>query len=132
MLVVRALFLQKNPQTSFGFFTTNTLYTTSDSVVVVLDNQSNSNIIFTRRSGKYLEMYFQKKENNEWSNNLWFWWMSLKSFSKIDTLQSNTIFNYSFTAETFDTTGIYRLVIEFHINKSNSIISKFSNSFEVR
>ncbi len=60
------------------FRTKSNSYVTTDSIEVFIDNNMDSNFEIGLRCGEYLEMYYQKKDNNSWSNYLWFSWMSFK------------------------------------------------------
>ncbi len=109
-----------------SFLTDKIHYTKLDSINIVLENKSNSDFLIGLRCGEYLEMFYQKKEDNVWTENIWFWYMSLKCPTLIDTIQPTSVFNYSIKPGIFDSTGTYRLVIE------GTKIIKFSNSFEIR
>lgn len=115
-----------------SFLTDKTSYTILDSINIVLENRSNSDIKIGLRCGNYLEMFYQKKEDNVWSDNLWFWWMSLKCTTVIDTIRQNSVFNYSIKSEIFDSTGTYRLVLEYYKQIEDTKIIKYSNSFKIQ
>ena len=107
------------------FYTTNNSYLPSDSVTVFIENNMNSNYEIFLRCGAYLEMYYQKKDNNSWSNNLWFSWMSLKCISVPKTIMGHNVFEFIFPSKEIDTTGIYRLILA----NDTSIVS---NTFEIK
>jgi hypothetical protein len=112
--------------------TNKSSYSKLDSINIVLDNKSNSDILIGLRCGNYLEMFYQKKEINVWSDNLWFWYMSLRCATVIDTIRQSSVFNYSIKSEIFDSTGTYRLVLEYYKQIEDTKIIKYSNSFEIQ
>jgi len=114
------------------FKTNKTSYSTLDRIDIILNNESNSTILVGLRCGTYLEMLYQKKEGNTWSNKLAFWYLSLGCLTRADTIESNTIFNYSIEPKTFDTLGTYRLVLNYYYLTKNIDDSVFSNSFEIK
>ena len=122
----------ENSLNKISFLTDKTSYTILDSINIVLENRSNSDIYIGLRCGNYLEMFYQKKEDNVWSDNLWFWWMSLRCPTVIDSIRPNTVFTYLIKSEIFDTTGTYRLVIDFYEQIEDTMISKFSNTFTIK
>jgi hypothetical protein len=112
--------------------TNKSSYSKLDSINIVLHNKSDSDILISLRCGNYLEMFYQIKEINVWSDNLWFWYMSLRCETVIDTIGQNSVFNYSIKSEIFDSTGTYRLVLEYYKQIEDTKIIKYSNSFEIQ
>ena len=107
------------------FHTTDNSYFTTDSVKVFIKNNTLSDFKIALRCGGYLEMYYQKKENNTWSNNLWFSWMSLTCFTTINTIKKYNAFEFTIPSDEIDVSGTYRLILA-----NDTLI--VSNSFEVR
>ncbi len=106
-------------------------YTVSDSINIYLENRSGFDIITGLRCGAYLEMFYQKKENNVWSDNLWFWYMSLKCATLPDTIPSNNTFTHSKPSKIFESTGTFRLLVEVYLPERNASKTIISNSFEI-
>ena len=106
------------------FRTTSNSYFTTDSIKVFIKNNTLSDFKIALRCG-YLEMYYQKKENNTWSNNLWFSWMSLACFTTINTIKKYNAFEFTIPSDEIDVSGTYRLILA-----NDTLI--VSNSFEVR
>lgn len=115
-----------------SFRTDKTSYSISDTIDIILKNESYSKILIGLRCGGYLEMFYQKKEENIWSDNLSFWYMSLRCLTVVDTLESNNIFNYSLESAIFDSTGTYRLVLKYYRSSENIERIEYSNSFEIK
>jgi len=107
------------------FRTTSNSYFTTDSIKVFIKNNTLSDFKIALRCGGYLEMYYQKKENNTWSNNLWFSWMSLTCFTTINTIKKYNAFEFTIPSDEIDVSGTYRLILA-----NDTLI--VSNSFEVR
>jgi len=105
--------------------TTNNSFFTTDSIKVLIENKTYSNFEIALRCGSSLEMYYQKKENDSWSNYLWFSWMSLKCVSVIETIRGHNNFEFIIPSNEISASGIYRLVLA----NDTSIVSK---SFEVK
>jgi len=105
--------------------TTNNSFFTTDSIKVLIENKTYSNFEITLRCGSFLEMYYQKKENDSWSNYLWFSWMSLKCVSDIETIKGHNNFQFMIPSNEINASGTYRLVLA----NDTSIVS---NSFEVK
>ena len=76
-------------------------------------------------------MSYQKKENSHWSDNLLFGYMSLHCPTVLDTIQANSTFTHSIPAEIFESTGTFRLLVDFHIPDKNSNEKVLSNSFKI-
>ena len=114
-----------------NFLTDKPIYTVSDSINLNLENKSTVNITIGLRCGFYLEMYYQKKENGYWSDNLWFGYMSLRCVTELDTIQANNTFAHSIPANIFNSTGTFRLLVEVHKPMMNNSETIISNSFEI-
>ena len=76
-------------------------------------------------------MFYQKKENNDWSENLWLGYMSLRCLTVLDTIQANSTFTHSLPADTFGSTGTFRLIVEVHKPATNCRETIISNSFKI-
>ncbi len=91
--------------------TDKTSYIANDTIAVSIKNNTKDNYNFLLRCGGYLEMFFQKYENGKWSENKWFWFMSLRCPSVVDTLLPSNTFKYKLPVEWFKDTGEFRLQI---------------------
>jgi len=105
--------------------TANNVFFATDSIKVLIENKTYFNFEIALRCGSYLEMYYQKKENDSWSNYLWFSWMSLKCITVIDTIKGHNNFEFIIPSNEINESGTYRLVLA----NDTSIVSK---SFEVK
>jgi len=122
----------ENSLNQINLETDKTFYSKTDSINIILENGSNYDILVGLRCKTYLEMYYQKKELDIWSDNLNFWYMSLGCLTVIDTIKPNSTFNYSMKSEIFDSTGIYRLVLNYYSPVENADGIKYSNEFEIK
>jgi len=125
-------FFTENSHESITLRTDKTSYTRSDSVKIVLWNGSDSDFIIGLRCNEWLEMWYQKKENDCWSDNLWFWYMSFKCPTFVDTLHPNNAFSFSISSEKFKSVGTYRLTRDFNNSIDNMNGGIYSNSFEIK
>ena len=108
------------------FYTSSNSYSSADSIPIFIENHTQSNFQVGLRCGKYLEMYYQKKEDSTWSKDLWFSWMSLKCLTVIDdTIKNNSIYKFTIPSDEITTNGTYRLILA----NDTSIVS---NSFEIK
>ncbi|GAB6283719.1 MAG: hypothetical protein STSR0008_25120 [Ignavibacterium sp.] len=107
------------------FQTSNNSFFTTDSIMVSIENKTYSNFEVFLKCGEYLEMYYQKKENDSWSDHLWFSWMSLKCISTPETIIEHNNFQFIIPSNEINENGTYRLVLA---NNTNIV----SNSFEVK
>jgi len=107
-------------------------YATSDTIRLSLENNSQSDITVGLRCGWYLEMFYQKRENEVWSDNLWFPYMSLRCVTVPKIVKMNTTFGHSLPAEMFYSTGTFRLKVTVYIERVDTSLSLVSNSFEIR
>lgn len=108
------------------------LYTELDSIYLSLENKSVLDIIIGLRCGVYLEMSYQIKENNHWSDSKYFWYEGLKCPTFLDTIQSKRTFAYSMASGIFDSTGTFRLLIPYYVSSIDTSMVVISNSFEIR
>ncbi len=114
---VSAIFItgcSTNPYTdeySIDFLTDQTSYISTDTITVVIINDSTDVFNIGLRCGEYLEMFFQKKKDGEWSENQWFWYMSLRCPTEIDSILPNESYSYELPAEWFDDVGTFRLIM---------------------
>ena len=67
--------------------TDKTTYSISDSINIILENGTSTDIMIGIRCKTYLEMYYQKNELDSWSDNLMFGYMSLGCPTKLDTIK---------------------------------------------
>ena len=107
------------------FHTSDNSYFTTDSIQVLIENNTHSKFEIALRCGSYLEMYYQRKEKNNWSEKFWFSWMSLKCISLITAIKENHDFQFIIPDNEIDSIGIYRLILA----NDTSIVS---NSFEIK
>ncbi len=121
----------ETPINQINFTTDRTNYSKSDSINIILDNKSDSEFLIGLRCNTYLEMFYQKKENNVWSDDLWLWYMSFRCPTAIDTVEPNNIFNFFIKSEMLDSSGTYRFVLRYHSMENVEAI-KYSNSFVIK
>ena len=107
------------------FHTVKKTFFTTDSIETLIENNSDSNFDIIIRCGSYLEMYYQKKENDTWSENLWFSWMSLACRSTPETIEKNSNFQFIIPSNEINASGTYRLILA----NDTSLVS---NSFEIK
>jgi hypothetical protein len=117
--------ISTNDSNQIVFHTKSNSYITTDSITVLIENNTNSKFEFFLKCGENLEMYYQKKENELWSNSLWFSWMSLECVSIPETINVNNYFQFSIPSNEIIEVGTYRLLIA---NDTNIV----SNSFEIK
>ena len=112
--------------------TDKTSYSTTDSIHLTLVNKVGSDIeVGYRCTYRNLEMYYQRKENDGWSDNQWFDYMALKCMTIPKTLKSNTKLKHSISSQIFKSAGIFRLLLPCFITKRDSTIVVISNSFAI-
>jgi hypothetical protein len=115
----------ENSSNQIIFKTDKTSYSKTDSITVYIENNTNSPFKIFLRCGSYLEMYYQKKENNSWSKNLWFPWMRLYCPSLLDTIKEHNNYKFIFLSDLIDSSGTYRLILSI-----DTLI--VSNSFDIK
>ena len=86
-------------------------YLQSDTITVFLKNNSTDVYYFGLRCGGYLEMFYQKLDEGKWSENKWFFYMSLKCYTAPDSLKTGEQFSYKLPAQWFEDSGSFRLVL---------------------
>jgi len=108
-------------------------YTVHDSIKLEMVNNSDYDIeLGFRCSMKNLEMFYQQKIDDKWSENKWFTYMNLKCMTIQYELKSSRVLKHSFLAMQFDTTGTFRLLVPYYIPEKDSNIVVVSNSFEIK
>ena len=107
------------------FHITDNSFLTTDSIEILIENNSDTNFVIILRCGSYPEMYYQKKDNDTWSENLWFSWMSLTCLSTPETIEKNKNFQFIIPSNEINTSGTYRLILA----NDTSIVS---DSFEIK
>ena len=117
--------ISTNENNEIVFQTVNNSFSTTDSIKVLIENKTYADFEVFLKCGGYLEMYYQKKENNSWSSHLWFSWMSLKCLSTTEKIKGNNIFQYIIPFNEINENGTYRLVLA----NDTSIVS---NSFVIK
>lgn len=115
-----------------NFLTSKRSYTELDNINIVINNKSNSDIVLFLKCGVFLEMSYQKKENNVWSDNLWFWYTSARCLTLSDTLKVDGTFNYSIPSEIFESTGEFRLLLDYYDPIEDKVVNVVSNTFEIK
>ena len=68
-----------------SFSTDSSSYVESDTINLSLKNGPSFDLIVYLKCGRFLEMFYQKKVNQDWSDTLWFSYMSLKCLTFSDT-----------------------------------------------
>jgi len=93
------------------FHTSSNAYSSIDSIQVFLENNTRNNFEIFLRCGRYLEMYYQKKEDSTWSKNLWFSWMSLKCNTAIYIIEEYKSYKFVIPSDQINAKGTYRLIL---------------------
>ena len=106
---------------AIDFYTTKTSYSTSDTLTVVVSNDSSEVFIYALRGGLYLEMFYQKEENGEWSENQWLWYMSTMMPTVLDSIQPGEIYAFDLPADWLEDIGTFRFVMD----------EKYTNRFKI-
>ena len=122
----------KNSSEQIGFSTNSSSYVVSDTINLSLNNSSSFDMVVGLRCGHYLEMFYQKKVNQDWSDTLWFWYMSLRCPTFLDTVLRNNSFAHSMPAEMFNSTGTFRLLIDVYIPQRDTSLMLISNQFQIQ
>ncbi len=125
-----------NKQNSDGgtkaFTTDKTEYSMTDSVRVILDNRLDTEVRVGLRCGQHLEMFYQEKTGDSWSDKRMFDYMMLKCLTKQAAIKPGDSYMYVLPAESFKSKGLYRLMIDLYIPASESTETITSTSFEIR
>lgn len=106
-------------------------YTKSDTIMLLLENGSAHEISVGLRCSNYLEMSYKKKEIQNWSDNLWLPYMSLKCPTLLNTIKAGAIFANSLPAEMFNSTGTFILQVDISLYPDSSL-SVVSNPFQIK
>ncbi len=115
------------------YFKTNMpSYSNIDTVKVELRNKTTNDIVIGLRCGIYLEMFYQKRVDGVWTENLFFTYMTLKCASIPDTIEPNSFCRYIMSPADFDSSGLYRLVLNYNYGRKNPAGVIYSNSFEIK
>ena len=114
------------------FSTDKASYAPSDTLTLVLTNNTKSNAIIGMRCATYLEMFYQKHDTNGWGDTLWFPYMSLRCVTLLDTVKVNSTFRHRLPAGLFYATGTFRLTVRFHNPLPDSSRSAVSSSFTIQ
>jgi hypothetical protein len=113
------------------FSTDRLSYAESDTLKLLLANNSLSDINVGLRCGIYLEMFYQRSDNHSWGDTLWFPYMSFRCLTQLDTVGTKTTFLHSVPAQIFYATGTFRLVVRVYSPKTGTVLEIASNPFEV-
>lgn len=100
------------------FYTDKTTYSVSDTLNLIVQNNSGTTLIIGLRCAEMLEMYYQQKENDIWSANLLFDYMTLRCLTMMDSVKINSQFRQSVPASIFKSTGTFRLILNDEIISS--------------
>ena len=114
------------------FFTDRTLYASSDTLLVSLENDEQSPITVGLRCGTYLEMVYQRWNAQEWSESLNFPYRSLLCPTVLDTIGARKTMTISLGAHTFDSTGTFRLIANIQNQSQNGAVQVVSNPFNIQ
>jgi hypothetical protein len=106
-------------------------YTKSDTIRLLLENGSAHEIVVGLRCSNYLEMSYKKKEIQNWSDNLWLPYMSLKCPTLLNTIKAGAIFTNSLPAEMFNSTGTFILQAGVSLLPDSSFMV-VSNPFQIK
>ena len=123
---------KNNPSDQIEFTTDKLSYAKSDTVHLSIHNCSIFNKTVGLRCGSHLEMFYQKWSNNGWGDSLQFAYMSLRCPTLAKTIDANTIFSHSITAEMFQAAGTFRLVVDIFLSETGTKLGIVSNTFEIR
>jgi len=115
-------------------FTDKTTYSrTEDTIMVSLENNTSSYIVFGLRCNTFLETEYQRMEKSDWSEAQMFsFYKTMFCATFIDTLESGLKYKQNFLVSHFDSTGTYRLLMHFFIPATGSVRYVFSNTFELK
>ncbi len=131
---------EKNPTSikissdQFTISTDKNYYTGSDSIFINIENKSDFDLtIGFRCSYENLEMFYQKQEGiNQWSDTLWFDYMSYKCMTLLKKLKSNQTLKHSLFSGDFKSKGKFRLLLPCYVNEKDSSFIIISNVFEIK
>jgi hypothetical protein len=121
-----------NSLEQISFTTNSNSYTEHDTIALSLKNNSSSDIIIGLRCGIYLEMFYQRKANQEWGDSLGFSYMSFRCLTELDTILMKNSFAHLLPATMLDSTGTFRLVIDVHIPQTDTSLMVISNQFQIQ
>lgn len=113
--------------------TDKNVYSDPDSILLKLTNNSGDDIeLGFRCSLKNLEMFYQQKEKDEWSENRWFTYMNLKCMTILSKLENKKVLQNTLSTTQFDTKGTFRLLVTCYIAEKDTNVVVVSNSFEIK
>jgi len=108
-------------------------YTDPDSIKLSLSNNSGYEIeLGFRCSLKNLEMYYQQKEKDEWSENKWFTYMNLKCMTILSEIKNKQVLKNSVSTTQFNTKGTFRMLVPCYLPARDTNIVVVSNPFEIK
>jgi hypothetical protein len=114
------------------FVTDRISYAPSDTISLSLRNNSADDITTGLKCGLYLEMFYQEKGIQNWSDNLWLPYMSLRCPTDVNTVRARTTFTHAVPAEMFHSTGTFRLIVAVHSQQSDSSLTLVSSVFQIK
>jgi hypothetical protein len=107
-------------------------YSPPDSIYLYLRNNSDFKIVLGYRCDYgNLEMYYQRYENDHWSEDRWFIYMYLLCPTVLKTVEGQSTMIHAISVQEFDSTGTYRLFVPFYVPEKDTSIVVTSNSFEI-
>lgn len=106
-------------------------YNVLDTLNINLNNNSRTNILIGLRCGASLELYCQKKENNDWIDIDCIGYMSLRCLTTLDTIESNNTFFQILRAEDFGSNNTFRLFAYVNFPREDSTAVIISNEFQI-
>ena len=107
-------------------------YRTKDSIKIFLNNNSKNVLTLGYRcSYKNLEMFYQQKENDKWSENKWFNYMNMKCMTIPSKVNKFSVLKHTFSSAEFNGTGTFRLLLPVFIPGKDSSFVVVSNSFVI-
>jgi hypothetical protein len=105
-------------------------YTVSDTIRLLLENGSAHEISVGLRCSNYLEMSYNKKEIQNWSEDLFLRYMYLRCPTLLNTINAGRIFTNSLPAEMFNSTGTFILQVDISLLPDSSL-RVVSNPFQI-
>ena len=94
---------------SISLTTTKINYSTSDTIIVRIVNDSDDVYRIGLRCGSYLEMYYQVEVDGNWSEDQWFDYMSLRCATVLDSVLSGEVYEFKLPSSWLHGVGSFRL-----------------------
>ena len=106
-------------------------YSGNDTIRLTLTNGSEDAFVVGLRCGRFLEMSFQRMEDDRWSEDQWFDYMALRCMTVMDTVQAGHAFSFDLPAAKFGPVGTFRLAVKVFRPGQNDTEIIFSDTFRV-